>query len=234
MHPLRGWHLSSHLSPGICCSARVQAAGGNQRSPLEKIWAKTREKKKSWDLARSCTSFHEKSNVAIQAVCAGEFPGLSRGQQCCQYPPNFRQSPDQAWSPAHGSSGSSLPAAGSQPPRELPASRCSRDIFIAISLVFNFLCFRISDGAIKTARREACVCSVIRPAVTVCLEVVLEQGLGTAARLPALFSFSKMLTESPTRRDTRTHPETPPHTQSHTHPYGNTHINTDVGRHGDV
>lgn len=152
-HPCAHWEGGiSHLSPGICCSARVQAAGGNQTSRLEKIWAKTREKKKSWDLARFYTSFHEKSNVAIHAVCAGEFPGLSRGQQCCQYPPNFRQSPDQAWSPAHGSSSSfSLPAAGSQPPRELPASRCSQDIFIAISLVFNFLCFRISDGAIKKA-----------------------------------------------------------------------------------
>ena len=48
-------------------SARVQAAGGNQRSWLEKIWAKAREKK-SWDLARSYTSFHEKSNVAIAGL----------------------------------------------------------------------------------------------------------------------------------------------------------------------
>lgn len=75
---------------------------------------------------------------------------------------------------------------------------------------------RISDGAIKKARREACVCSVIRPAVTVCLEAALERGSGTAARLPGLFSFSKRLTESP---NAKRHPYTPRNPATHTEPH---------------
>lgn len=78
------------------------------------------------------------------------------------------------------------------------------------------------------------MCSVISPAVTVCLEAALEPGSGTAARLPGLFSFSERLAERPMRRDTHTRPETPPHTRSHTHTYGNTHINTDAGRHAET
>ncbi|XP_075371964.1 uncharacterized protein LOC142416360 [Mycteria americana] len=124
-------------------SARVQAAGRNQRSWLEKIWAEAREKK-SWDLASSYTSFHEKSNVAIT------------GPRLCWSPP--RPLPGSAALPMPTQrSAESRPSLvpcprlrrlrepllplppppaggdGSQTPGELTASCCSRDIFIAIT-----------------------------------------------------------------------------------------------------
>lgn len=142
----QGRPLSSRLALGARCAAlacrqleEIRGAGYRKSGQRQ-----GKEKKESWDLARSCASFHEKSNVAITG-------------------------PRPRWSPPRPLPGSAAlpmptqPSAGSQPslvlcprlrrlrrplvpappggncsqaPGEPPASCCSRDIFIAISIVF--------------------------------------------------------------------------------------------------
>lgn len=162
--PRARWDNGGSSPPG---SLQAFAAQHSHARSWRKSEALVREnlgngkgKKKSWDLASSYTSFHEKSNVAIASprLCWSTprpLPGpaalpmptqLSAEPQPNLVPcPRLRRlrEPLLPPPPAGGD--------GSQTPREPPASRCSCDIFIAIGIVFNFLCFRISDGAIKKA-----------------------------------------------------------------------------------
>lgn len=106
-------------------SARVQAAGGNQRSWLEKIWAKAREKKKypgTWQDPTQ-VSMRNPTWPSLARACAGALPGLSRGQRRCQCPPNFRQSPSQAWSRGHSSGCSTSPFSHRYRCRRFPDTR---------------------------------------------------------------------------------------------------------------
>lgn len=151
--PVPLWTPPAALLPASSCAALAS----RQLEEISAGWRQSGQRQGknpgSWQVPTQ-VSMRNPARPSPARVCAGSLPALSRGQRRCQCPPSSLLPPSQAWSRARCAGGSASPLSKrdvSQAPGEPTAFCCSRDIFIAIGIFFNFLCFRISDGAIQEA-----------------------------------------------------------------------------------